>query len=120
MLWIKKASFDEHMRNDAAQFASIIAALRAHDTNVDEKHRENKKDAEQIKADVGSIKTALDEIVKLRPAIDAGIAADVASAARKRLVRWVWGAILATGMAVGTMFPLIQWLMTLHFHIGAS
>jgi ferric-dicitrate binding protein FerR (iron transport regulator) len=126
-MWIKRATFDEHTANDAAQFAAIIASLKAHDANVDHKHVENQAALGDVRASQEAMKTSLEDIIKLRPAIEAGIAADKAAefedklaAQRRASRRRIFTAIVSTAAAVGGLIPLVQWLATIHvqLHIG--
>lgn len=118
MLFVRGRDFREHTANDQAQFNTIISALKTHDINVDEKHVENRKAQQALSTEISGIKTQLDDILKLRPAIEAGIAADKDAEYRKKLFRRVFLAVVATATTVGGILPLIQWLASLRIHIG--
>lgn len=142
-MFVRDKIFRKHTEQDEASFAAgskefaairmilndQTESLKAHDENVDAKHLENKAQNEKIIAAQAVMQSTLDDIVKLRPALEAGIAVDVAEAkaqaaieARKAQVRAVIKSVLATAAVVGGLFPILQWLipwlMTMHVHFG--
>lgn len=111
MLWVTRREFREHSAQDKDNFESIKTSLRKHDENVEAKHQENK-------IELTGIKTSLDGILALRPAIEAGLLADKETEYRKKLAKRVILAVVSTAATVGGLIPLFQLLQTIHVHFG--
>lgn len=124
----------EHEIKDNMRFAEqakandqLLSELRKHNDNVAVRHQANQKDMQENKAALAQVQTSLDDIVKLRPAIEAGIEADRKEELRrkdveyrKKLVRRVLVAVITTAVTFSGLIPLFQWLSTLHFHFGVT
>jgi hypothetical protein len=134
MVWISKKTFLDHMqkdeesfRNADAQFTAITIALKNHDEAQETLHNENKLAVAEVRSTQLDMQATLNDIVKLRPAIEAGIAADKENeyqrklAAQRRTSAWkMVSAVIATAATVGGLIPLVQWLATIHIHIGVG
>ena len=110
-MWLSRDTFERHAKNDEVQFGTIVASLKAHDANVDAKHQENR-------AQMLVMQSSLDDIIKLRPAIEAGLLADKDAEYRKKLFRRVGVAVVTTAAAMGGLFPMMQWISTMRIHFG--
>lgn len=108
-----ESRLDRHAADNDRQFGEIAALFRKHDENVEAKHQQNTET-------MARIEETLNGVVKLQPAIEAGIAADAAADYRKKLVRRVILAVLSTLLAVSGLIPLIQWMISLKLsvHMG--
>lgn len=114
MEWVStKAMIRAHMADDARQFSTLQQTSAAHDLNVNEKHATNTATLARIEAAQTEMRTNLDVITRLRPAIEAGIAADTAVEYRKMVARRVMVAIISTLVTVSGLIPLLSWLLQL-------
>lgn len=114
MEWIStKNMIRTHMADDARQFAAIQMTSAAHDSNVNEKHATNTATLARIEAAQAEMRQNLDSITLLRPAIEAGIAADITIQYRKKMARRVLAAVVTTLVTVSGLLPLLSWLLSL-------
>ncbi len=107
-----------HMIDDARRFDAIEQTFRNHDSNVNEKHQTNTATLARIEAAQKEMQGNLDSITKLRPALEAGIAADAKVEYRKKLAWRVLTAVVSTLVAVGGMFPFLLWLLSLRVSVA--
>jgi hypothetical protein len=109
-MWIRRQTFEEHARRDTEQFQFLTDAQAAHDKNVEAKHVENKEHMDRIEAKV-------DDIVKLKPDLEAGILSDQARAYRRKRIKTVFWSAVSTLVFISGMIPLVQIIAGFHFSI---
>lgn len=113
-----KSLIRTHIADDTKRFDALENTFKQHDLNVNEKHHTNTATLARIEASQKEMQGNLDAITKLRPALEAGIAADAKADYRKKLARRVLGAVVSTLVAVGGMFPLLLWLLSLRVSVA--
>jgi hypothetical protein len=110
-MWVRNRDFVAHAANDDKQFEALF-------DDLDAKHTENRKALGDLASQITTTGAVLNDIVKLRPAIELGLAADAKDAYRRMLVKRVILSFITGGTVVGGLIPLIQFLATLRVHFG--
>lgn len=121
-----EAKIDTHAAQDDARFESILAAMQAHDGNVERRHIENQGRADKTDAVLRDTTAAINELkgsygvfADLLPALRAGIVADQRIVYRKKRLKQIALAVVSTLVFVATMVPLVDAIaglrISLHF-----
>lgn len=134
MWWISDKAFNKHAENDARQFKRGRKEFRAirqaledqntklsrHDTNVDEKHEINVSMITAMQAQVGVIQATLDEIVKMKPDIEAGVRADQERLQRRTRLRTAFTTGISVLLIISGLIPLFLWLSSLKIAVHSG
>lgn len=118
--WVDKKTFEEHTKNDKKQFKrgqkefkAVRVALNSHDVRVDSFHEQNTAMIVGVQSQVKAVQMSVEELLKLKPDIEAGVKAD-----QERLQRRIrWRTAFTTGISVllviSGLIPLFLWLSSL-------
>lgn len=107
-LWepkLTRREFELHEEIEEGRFNTLRGELAAHSSNVDGKHQENK-------TKLDSIKTTVDSLAALRPGIEAGFAMEKEREYRRKMIRRVVAAIIATATVVSGLIPILQFFFS--------
>ena len=131
MWWISNKTFNNHTKSNEKQFKRGRKEFRAiqqalenqdiklseHNTNVDEKHEINVAMITTMQSQVGVIQATLDEIVKIKPDIEAGVKADQEWLQRRTRWRTAFTTGISVLVIISGLIPLFLWLSSLKISI---
>lgn len=115
--WVKRDDFLNHSENDRKEFKGIRKALKRHNENVDLKHEQNVGMITGVQSQVGTLQASMDEMLKLKPDIVAGVAANHDRTWRRKATVRVLAAIISTLVVISGLVPLFLYLSSLQITI---
>ena len=125
--WLDKKTFEDHAKSDKKQFkrgreefSAIREALSSHDARVDSFHEENTAMIMGIQSQLKTSQESIEELLKLKPDIMAGVAADHDRVWRKKIFWRVVQSIIGTVVTISGLVPLFLWLSSLKISVHSG